>query len=86
MKHIQRASLLQSIKEVNNTPDIKIITGVRRSGKSQLLSRLKFFLFDGLAFSVRFCLCVAAYSMFLVMPYFCVDVCDEVVVGVFIDD
>lgn len=37
MKHIQRDSLLQSLQEVNNTPDIKIISGVRRSGKSQLL-------------------------------------------------
>lgn len=37
MRHIQRDSLLQSLQEVNNTPDIKIISGVRRSGKSQLL-------------------------------------------------
>ncbi|MBQ0153980.1 MAG: ATP-binding protein [Bacteroidales bacterium] len=37
MKHIQRTSLLHSIQEVNNTPDIKIISGIRRSGKSQLL-------------------------------------------------
>ena len=37
MRHIQRDSLLQSLQEANNTPDIKIISGVRRSGKSQLL-------------------------------------------------
>lgn len=40
MKLIERTSYLQQLINVMNTPDIKIITGVRRSGKSKLMDAL----------------------------------------------
>ena len=37
LKTIERKKYLDKLQKVNGTPDIKVITGVRRSGKSKLM-------------------------------------------------
>lgn len=44
MKLIQREYYMEKIISVIGTPDVKIITGVRRSGKSKLLEAFKLYL------------------------------------------
>ena len=46
MKLIDRDIYLNIMKRVINTPDIKVITGVRRSGKSKLLELFKNYILD----------------------------------------
>ena len=41
MKLIKRDHYLNSLLAVKNVPDIKVITGVRRSGKSKLMDAFK---------------------------------------------
>ncbi len=44
MKLIERTMYLDKLKNVIGTPDIKVISGVRRSGKSKLLEAFKNYL------------------------------------------
>lgn len=46
MKLIERKFYLDRMINVLETPDIKVITGVRRSGKSKLLESFKKYLID----------------------------------------
>ncbi len=49
MKLIERKEYLNKIVNVIGTPDIKVITGVRRSGKSKLLEALKKYVCDNVS-------------------------------------
>ena len=40
MKLIERSTYLSEMMELVDAPDIKVITGVRRSGKSKLMEAL----------------------------------------------
>lgn len=48
MKIIEREHYLSKLKNVIGTPDIKVITGVRRSGKSKLLEVFKKYIEDNI--------------------------------------
>ena len=39
MKLIERSKYLNELRQVRGIPDIKVITGLRRSGKSKLMDR-----------------------------------------------
>ena len=46
MKTIERSEYLNRIKNLKNTPDIKVIAGIRRSGKSILMQEYISYLKD----------------------------------------
>ena len=52
MKLIERDFYLEKLKNVIGTPDIKVITGVRRSGKSKLLEAFKRYILESTGFTL----------------------------------
>lgn len=46
MKLIERDGYLRKLIDVMGTPDVKVITGVRRSGKSKLMERFKAYILE----------------------------------------
>lgn len=53
MKLIKRNDYLERLISVIGTPDIKVLTGIRRSGKSKLLEALKKYIFRYLTIFLR---------------------------------
>lgn len=51
MKLIERDFYLEKLKNVIGTPDIKVITGVRRSGKSKLLEAFKRYILENISYA-----------------------------------
>ena len=54
MKLIERKQYLDKMINVIGTPDIKVLTGVRRSGKSKLLEAFKAYVQKNIAETCRF--------------------------------
>jgi predicted AAA+ superfamily ATPase len=52
MKLIERKQYLDKLTGVIRTPDIKVITGVRRSGKSKLLDAFKGYVEKNIAHNI----------------------------------
>ena len=49
MRLIERTRYLETLVDVMGTPDIKVITGIRRSGKSKLLEALRDYILANVA-------------------------------------
>ena len=49
MKLIKREYYLNKMIDVIDTPDIKVLTGVRRSGKSKLLEAFKYYVIQNIS-------------------------------------